>query len=533
MRNLRHSMMAALLCASAYVARADIAGLERVTAGAGILTVMARAPGQPDRLYVGTRDGVIKILDLKSSTILNTPFLTIPNVDTEQEGSLLGLAFHPDYATNGKFYVNVTIDNGGIPVDESTVSPYSIHVREYTVSADANIANASFKEVLEIVKPAASHNGGWIDFGPNDGYLYMTVGDGGCCIDSGVGHTPGVGNAQDLTDNPFGKVLRLDVDHDAFPMDTERNYAIPATNPYVGAEGDDEIWASGLRNPWRASFDRVTGDLWIGDVGEAWREEINFQPYDSGGGENYGWRLREGAVATPSGQGGGDPPPGNVDPVYDYLHLGRPGDLSLQGNSVTGGYVYRGPDPEVRGLYFFTDYISRQVWTFDPKDPYGAIENITALLTASTGPLTSGVTTFGEDADGNIYMASAGGQIYRLVTDALTPGDYNADGDVDGTDLAAWGDGFGMPDGAQLADGDGDGDVDGLDFLLWQRNLGASPFEISESAVATIPEPSSISLAIVSAVYCAACRSSRRVASTNHGDVHGSLKIFAIIVRRW
>src|SRR5690606_37151466 len=134
----------------------------------------------------------------------------------------------------------------------------------------------------------------WMDFGPLDGMLYIATGDGGAGDDQGPGHTPGTGNAQDITDNVLGKILRIDVSSDAFPEDAERNYAIPADNPFVGQEGDDEIWAYGLRNPWRNSFDRLTNDLYIADVGQNNREEINVQPASSKGGENYGWRLREG-----------------------------------------------------------------------------------------------------------------------------------------------------------------------------------------------------------------------------------------------
>ena len=175
------------------------------------------------------------------------------------------------------------------------------HIREYTVSGNPNVANTSFTPVLSLDQPQTNHNGGWIGFSPNDDYLYIATGDGGGGNDTGTGHTPGTGNAQDTTSNLLGKMLRLDVNGDDFPADAARITAIPPTNPFkagVGVPGDDvgddEIWAYGLRNPFRDSFDRLTGDLWIGDVGQGQREEIDFQPASSTGAENYGWRLREG-----------------------------------------------------------------------------------------------------------------------------------------------------------------------------------------------------------------------------------------------
>src|SRR5262249_22393542 len=158
-----------------------------------------------------------------------------------------GMAFHPDFASNGKFYVNVTIDNGGQTFQGAT-SPFSTYIREYTVSSDPNIANTNFKPILSFIQPGNNHNAGWLGFSPVDGYLYIPTGDGGAGLgsDDGVGHTPGVGNAQDVTDNLLGKVLRVDVNGDDFPGDAERNYRIPHDNPYAGATaGDDEIWAVG------------------------------------------------------------------------------------------------------------------------------------------------------------------------------------------------------------------------------------------------------------------------------------------------
>jgi glucose/arabinose dehydrogenase len=281
---------------------------------------VTHAPGDRSRLFIAQRGGTIRILNLTTGALETTPFLSIPSVDQGGEGGLRGLTFHPDYATNGKFYVNVTIDNGGLMFQGAT-SPFSAHIREYTVSSNPNVANTTPTEILSIVHPQDNHNAGWIGFSPNNGLLYIPTGDGGGGGDTGSGHTPGMGNAQDTSDNLLGKILRIDVNGDDFPGDANRNYAIPVGNPYrdtvddmgmpVVVPGDDEIWAVGMRNPFRDSFDRLTGDLWLGDVGQGSREEIDRQPSDAPGGENFGWRLCEGNICP-------SPPADYRAPVYDY-----------------------------------------------------------------------------------------------------------------------------------------------------------------------------------------------------------------------
>jgi hypothetical protein len=293
-------------------------------------------------------------------------------------------------------------------------------VARYTVSAgDPNVADAgSATTILTVAQPAANHNGGWLGFGP-DGYLYVNLGDGGGANDPG-------NRGQDITDNLLGKILRLDVDGDDFPADPNRNYAIPPSNPFVGVTGDDEIWAYGLRNPWRASFDRATGDFYIGDVGQDFREEIDVQPAASAGGENYGWRLREGTIATPTPLPpatpvGGPKPPGAIDPIYDYPH----GSGDLEGISVTGGYVYRGPVASLRGRYVFADFLTSRIWTlrWDRSDPAGFDgTNYTDFVDFGDDPRfvpdvgsLSLITSFGEDAAGNLYMTTLGGDVFRVT----------------------------------------------------------------------------------------------------------------------
>jgi glucose/arabinose dehydrogenase len=394
-------------------ARADIAGLQRVASGVNAPIFVTHAPGDTSRLFIVERAGTIRILNLSSGALEATPFLTISGVETAGEGGLLGLAFHPGYQTNGKFYVNLTSG------DTVSGTVFSTYVREYTVSANPNLADpGSMRAILNFGQPQSNHNGGWIGFHPTNGYLYIATGDGGAGDDTGTGHTSGTGNAQDITSNFLGKILRVDINGDDFPEDANRNYAIPPSNPFVGETGDDEIFAYGMRNPFRAGFDRSTGDLWIGDVGQSAREEIDVLPSSSAGGENFGWRLREGSIQTPSGGVGGARPAGNVDPVYDY---DRNAD-AFGGTVVTGGYVYRGPDPALWGKYFFLDSRNSAAasddnyWMFDPANPFGTVQNIDSLLTPDVGAPTFPVS-FGEDALGNLYIAYiVSGDVYRIQT---------------------------------------------------------------------------------------------------------------------
>lgn len=500
---------------------AGVVGRQRVASGLSAPMFTAFAPGDPTRLFIGERGSgsetnataTIRVLNLTTGVLEPTPFLTITGVHTQSEGGLLGMAFHPDYQNNHKFYVNVTA------ADSDPNTPFSTYIREYTApSATANVANPTPKAVMSWTQPQPNHNGGWIGFGPNDGYLYIMSGDGGGSFDNESGHTAGIGNAQDTTNNFLGKTLRIDVDRDDFAGDAARNYGIPfntsqspgnpfapdtpgATNP----NGDDEIWAYGLRNPFRAGFDRATGDLWMGDVGQGAREEVNFQPGNSVGGENYGWRLREGTIPTQGGGVGGAPPTGAIEPIYDYRRLGTTGvDANFTGNVVIGGIPYRGPDPELQGLYFFADQSASKHWTLrratetTPQE----VRFINSEIPVNTGSASSPVN-IGEDANGNLYVTYLSGSVYRIVTDALTPGDFNADAKVDDADLAVWKTGFGTTTGATAAtgDADGDGDVDGADFLSWQRNFGWSALNVGGGApAASVPEPTAAALAGIAAM---------------------------------
>jgi len=477
-----------------------ITGLQRVASGLSSPIFVTHAPGDTSRIFIAQRGGAIRILDLNTGSLLSTPFLSMSGISTDGEGGFLGLAFHPNYFDEGmpgfgKFYVNVT-----------TNSTTETHIREFEVSTtNPNLANpGSLREILSFAQPQTNHNGGWIGFSPNDGFLYIASGDGGGGNDTGTGHTAGTGNAQDTTENLLGKMLRIDpIDPDP---DSGPNYAIPPTNPFkagVGVPeddvGDDEIWAYGLRNPFRASFDRLTGDLWIGDVGQSAREEVDFQPASSTGGENYGWRLREGTIATPTG-GVGGACAGCIEPVYDYARpTGNAMTDQFRGTTVIGGYVYRGPDPSLQGQYLFMDRDANtdpniadiNYWMFDPDDPYDSVQNIDSMLTPNVGS-AGGPVSMGEDAVGNLYIAYFSGEVYRIATNQLIPGDYNADGEVDDLDFAKWRETLGTSGAGLAADGSGNGVVDAADYVLWRKFFGASVHDGAGSGGGTAPEPATI-----------------------------------------
>lgn len=329
------------------------------------------------RLFVVEQPGRILIVD-STGRVLAEPFLDISGrvLSTGNEQGLLGLAFHPAYSDNGYFFVNYT-DSGG----DTRISRFSVRPE------DPDRADPTGEQsVLTVDQPFPNHNGGDIKFGP-DGYLYIGLGDGGSAGDP-------QDNAQDLS-QLLGKMLRLDVNG-------EEPYAIPESNPFAGdTTALDEIWASGLRNPWRFSFDRETGDLWIADVGQALIEEINWQPAGSPGGENYGWRCYEGSEVY---NDDGCPQEEELTfPVHEYPH--DPGGHC----SVTGGFVYRGSRlPQLEGHYFFADYCSNTLWSLFEEEGEWILEN------HGNHP-GNRITTFGEDHRGELYVAGReSGTVYRL-----------------------------------------------------------------------------------------------------------------------
>ncbi len=377
--------------AAAPTAQLDLS-LELFSEGLSLPTsiVNTGVPGD-GRLFVTQQGGQIRILTANGD-LLSTPFLNISSkVSLFGENGLLGLAFDPDYATNGYFYIYYT-----------RLSDRNNVLARYQVSADANAADASSEQILlTAVQPKDGHNGGALAFGP-DGYLYVAIGDGGLPDDG----DPPPTTPQDRT-SLLGKILRLDVAQSTAhaPDCGAALYTIPNDNPFRnGAGGDcDEIWALGLRNPWRFSFDRATGDLYIADVGENVQEEINFQPAGSSGGQNYGWPCYEGSALhhQPSCQA-----VTYTFPVFTYGHEG--GHCS-----VTGGYVYRGQQyPAMTGHYLLADFCSGSVWNLHPQGSSWEVHEY--------ADLTEFPTTFGEDINGELYVAELfGGTIYRVVENSV------------------------------------------------------------------------------------------------------------------
>jgi glucose/arabinose dehydrogenase len=337
------------------------------------------------RLFIIEQGGRIRVF--KDGALLPTPFLDLGGrISSGGEQGLLGLAFPPDFASKGYFYVNYTLPNAPGDVGDSVVARYSVNAANPDL-ADPN----SEQRILTVAQPFDNHNGGHLAFGPRDGFLYVALGDGGS------GGDPG--NRAQNRNELLGKLLRLDVE-----TGRPYTYTVPPSNPFVGlANHRPEIWAYGLRNPWRFSFDRETADLFIGDVGQEIFEEIDFQPAASAGGQNYGWRIMEGFHCH-------NPPNCNMAgltlPIWEYNHG--------EGCSVTGGHVYRGPFERMRGIYFYGDFCSGRIWGLRRA---GSAWQNTLLLDTSIN-----ISSFGEDEAGNLYVASRGtGQVFLVVDSQAAP----------------------------------------------------------------------------------------------------------------
>lgn len=335
--------------------------------------MMATAPAGDPRLFIAERGGAIKILE--NGSVKSSPFLTVGGVNTCGEGGLLGMAFHPDFSSNGRFFVHYTGTGG---------SGFESRVVEYHATPTSDTADATpVDTILTLNQPACNHNAGSIDFGP-DGNLYIPFGDGGASAANGQN-----------PDTWLGSVLRINVDGTA-------PYSIPAGNPYDGTDGAPEVWAIGLRNPFRSSIDQETGDLYIGDVGQGQWEEVSVGAAGVPG-INYGWSTTEGPDCySPSS---GCDRTGLTDPVVWYPN-------TPTSRSVVGGYVYRGTSiPELDGTYFYSDFYSNWIRSFRLESGQATQKR---EWTASFGPVSS-VVGFGQDGFGELYVVSIGGTVHKIV----------------------------------------------------------------------------------------------------------------------
>ena len=405
----------------------------RVATGLTQPLFVTAPPGDFERLFIVQQDGGIRILNLVTGALNPTPFLTLNGVRVGGEQGLLGMAFDPNYATNGKFYLNFVVPGGAFGNGVT-------HISQFSVTTNPNIADpGSEKILLSFDHPQANHNGGWVAFSPraNDANnLYVATGDGGAGNDAGSGHIEPGGNAQSKA-TLLGKMLRIHVNSAAGTA------SIPPDNPFIGLAGArPEIWAYGLRNPFRNSFDRATGTFFIGDVGQDTREEIDVQKASNPrGGENYGWRVREGSIQNPA-YPGVPTPPGAVNPIFDYPHT--------VGQIVIGGYVYRGQQiPQLRGSYVFADAggpepspspnpNTGRIFSLNYD---GTVANNFQDLTSHLFPTRVGGYTLrlpsslGEDARGELYVTDLSGSVFKIVSSAgwsvVGVADFNGDGHPD------------------------------------------------------------------------------------------------------
>ncbi|MDB2437387.1 PQQ-dependent sugar dehydrogenase [Hellea sp.] len=351
-------------------------------------------PGVQDRVLVLQKAGLIRILDPETGVIDSVDFLDInDDIDATGEGGLLGLAFAPDFEISGEFYVNVT-----------ATDDFRTEIRKYSLQSGRNdLADPLSKDIIMTFdQPLRNHNAGWIGFDDN-GFLVIPTGDGG-----------GSGDPDNFAQNPqslLGKVLRIDVSQDSFPGDDEKDYAIPSGNTYTdAADGQPEIFALGLRNPYRSSFDPLTGDLLIADVGQNAAEEVSRLPMDDSS-LNFGWRVKEATLDF-----NGSTAATLTPPVIEYLH----GTGPREGRSITGGYVYTGPVEALQDQYIFADFISNNVWAVPVRDMQngttisgGNFDVLTDTLSPDAGDL-SRISSFGLDAQNNLYIVTILGDVFRL-----------------------------------------------------------------------------------------------------------------------
>lgn len=427
----------------------------------------AVTPGDATRMCVVEQRGQVRLI--KSGVLQAVAFLNIDVLVPDQTyGGMFGIAFHPDYASNGKFYVHHTT---------GATSAIVVWVAEYTRGANADVIDTATRRVIfSIASPStqAFHLGGSLCFGA-DGLLYIPLGDGGF-----TGDTGGPQRSQAITGatSLFGKVLRIDVNGDDFPADANKNYHIPAGNPFVGVVGEDEIFVRGMRNPFRASFDSATGVLWMGDVGGTVREEIDTLDPTTDASSNFGWNCAEGLLCT-TNTNCNCTTGGLRLPVYDYTHS--------VGLSITGGTVYRGcAMPAFEGHYFFADYQNNKIFS-GTVTPANKLTNVVERTSQFTGGQST-ITSICAGHDGELFVTNHSTGFVRKIVQIPTPPDKNGNGipdncdppvnpyDLDGdglvgaADLAIVLNAWGTKGG--IGDLDHSGTVDAADITLILGNWG-------------------------------------------------------------
>ena len=363
---------------------------------------LQQAKGGKSPMVVVEQDGKIFVVDpLTGAKVNEVMDLTGYVSRTHNEEGLLGLAFSPSFEKDHRFYVYYTkaeLAEGQAGKRKPKVKSREARIARFTMDPETLVADRKGEEVLLSFKQDfGNHNGGWIGFGP-DGYLYFGAGDGG------AGNDPKQ-RAQDLS-NVLGSLLRIDVSG-------EKGYVVPEDNPFLEVkDARPEIFAYGLRNPWRCAFDGKTGDFWIADVGQNHWEEVNFIPAGKLSGANFGWRLREATHETPKEGVGGEAPARVIDPIYEYGH-----DLSKKtdGLSIAGGYVHRGARKDLNGRYFFSDLISKRLWSIKQKDGKAVdFQDHTDEMVLPEGKSLGPVSSFGQDQSGEVYILDLEGGVYRL-----------------------------------------------------------------------------------------------------------------------
>ncbi len=490
--------------------------VERVVGGLNQPTYVTQAPGDSSSLYIVERQGpnfdAGRILKYDFASRTSNVFLDFAGNDFTADGGVLAMAFHPNFETNGKFYVTTSFNGGAHNLRN--------RVQEFRVGAGAPALQRTLLEYDNLLNPF--HTVNWVGFDPTAtgdarDYMIVTLGDGGT-----QANEPGfVNHSQDLS-QVYGKILRIDVSDglDAYPSDPDKNFGIPSSNPYAGDGNPNtlgEVYASGIREPFRASFDRLNGDFYFGDVGFNTYEEINFLKAGTSG-QDYGWAKREGTIPAPTPHGGAQGE--SIDPIFQRHH--NTGNFSF-----TGGIVYRGPVTELQGQYFFAEFVSGRLYSgvFDrntnPSSFNGNnLANFRERTTEFEQLVTGGadirnITAFGEDLAGNMYIVKFGnsffppngqGEIFRIVPgSAITLGDLNFDSEIDEVDYAlflagSYADLSQLDQDAAYQRGDLDGDLDNdhLDFRLFkQEYIAANGAGAWDSLATQVPEPSVVVLASV------------------------------------